>query len=303
MNRIGTKIDEVRIDGCMEKFAADLESIKGMGIEAVELPVHGLDAIVNGQLRYRRLEQALSILKNFKFVYSIHSPNPVNTMDRENPQLHADVLSASLEFARQVGAEVVVVHPGRFIPEELFGILPVRDLSRTEKEALLAQEVLMIQAIAGRFPDVTIAMENARPYLSQSPYTYAESIPDLKQQLGCINRENVKMNLDFGHLYMTATFYNFDPVKAVEKIRNLIAHTHIHDNFGGVVHHFEKQQTHQLPFGKGDSHMPVGWGKIPIQDILKIILPEYQGLLMMELRSRYFNDIEESARNLSAILR
>jgi hypothetical protein len=49
--------------------------------------------------------------------------------------------------------------------------------------------------------------------------------------------------------------------------------------------------------------MPVGWGKIPIQDILKIILPEYQGLLMMELRSRYFNDIEESARNLSAILR
>jgi sugar phosphate isomerase/epimerase len=88
----------------------------------------------------------------------------------------------------------------------------------------------------------------------------------------------------------------------VEKIRNLIAHTHIHDNFGGVVHHFEKQQTHQLPFGRGDSHMPVGWGKIPIHDILKIILPEYQGLLMMELRSRYFNDIEQSARNLSAIL-
>lgn len=302
MYLIGTKIDEVRIDGCMEKFTADLEAIKNMGINAVELPVHGLDAIINGKLHYRRMEEVLSVLKDFSFAYSIHSPNPLNTMDRENPQLHAEVLAASLEFADQVGASAVVVHPGRFIPEELFGIQQIRDLLQTEKEDLLEREALMIQTIAGQFPNVTIAMENARPYLSQSPYTYAELIPELKQQVLLINKENVKINLDFGHLYMASTFYNFDPIKAVEKIKGLIAHTHIHDNFGGVVHHFQKQQTHQLCLGKGDNHMPVGWGQIPISDILQTILPEYKGLFMMELRSRYFKHIKESAQNLSAIL-
>ncbi|SDU26140.1 sugar phosphate isomerase/epimerase family protein [Desulfobacula phenolica] len=302
MNRIGSKIDEVRIDGCMDKFQTDLEEIKKMGIHAIELPVHGLDAIINGKLHQRRVQEILGILKEFDFQYSVHAPNPLNLMDKENPDLHSDVLLASLEFAQQAGATVVVVHPGRFIPEEWFGLSSVPSISQKQKNDLLEQEALLLQTIADQYPDIIIAMENARPYLNQSPYTYAEFIPDLKHQVLCINKENVKINLDLGHLYMTSTFYNYDPVKAVSNIKDLIAHTHIHDNFGGVVNHYEKQQTHQLPFGKGDSHMPVGWGKIPIARIMEIILPVYKGLLMMELRSRYFNHIKESAENLSAML-
>nr|WP_319394763.1 ATP-binding cassette domain-containing protein [uncultured Desulfobacter sp.] len=60
--------------------------------------------------------------------------------------------------------------------------------------------------------------------------------------------------------------------------------------------------AHQLPFGPGDNHMPVGWGRLPIQAILEIILPEYEGLLMMEVRSRYFKDIPTSKTNLIHIL-
>ena len=48
--------------------------------------------------------------------------------------------------------------------------------------------------------------------------------------------------------------------------------------------------------------MPVGWGEAPIQEILSILLPTYQGMLMMELRSRYFNFIQESRDNLSSII-
>ena len=48
--------------------------------------------------------------------------------------------------------------------------------------------------------------------------------------------------------------------------------------------------------------MPVGWGQIPIRDILSIILPEYNGMLMMELRSRYFDYIAESRDNLAVIM-
>jgi probable addiction module antidote protein len=91
-------------------------------------------------------------------------------------------------------------------------------------------------------------------------------------------------------------------VAAVAPVKDLVVHTHVHDNFGGVVHHWEKQQTHQLPFGRGDSHIPVGFGKIPIQAILNLLLPDYDGLLIMELRSRYLPDTQTSLDNLSAIV-
>jgi sugar phosphate isomerase/epimerase len=124
----------------------------------------------------------------------------------------------------------------------------------------------------------------------------------LKHQVICVNRPNVKINLDFGHLYMTSLFHGYDLEAAVQSLWAFIAHTHIHDNFGGAVHHWEKQQTHQLPFGRGDSHMPVGRGNVPIGPILEILLPGYTGLLMMELRSRYFDDLQESKQNLEALI-
>lgn len=118
-----------------------------------------------------------------------------------------------------------------------------------------------------------------------------------------LEKINVRINLDFGHIHMTSTYYGYDLLEAVKSIKDLIIHTHIHDNFGHCVHHWEKQQTHQIPFGKGDSHMPVGWGSLPIKKILEILLPQYKGLLIMELRSRYFNYIKESKQNLINLLK
>ena len=48
--------------------------------------------------------------------------------------------------------------------------------------------------------------------------------------------------------------------------------------------------------------MPVGWGEVPITEILSTFIGSYQGLLIMELRSRYFESIEESKENLEGIL-
>jgi sugar phosphate isomerase/epimerase len=302
MNYIGASIDPVRIDGSLDRLSKDLQAFDKIGIQAVELPVHGLDAIFNGTLRTARTRQVMSLLSDFDFCYSIHSPNPVNLMDRKDPALHKAVLDASLEFARQIHAHVVVVHSGRFIVEEDFSVTPARSLTASEQHRMLEAEAQLLQELAGQYPDVMIALENARPYLSQSPYTYAECVGPLREQILRVNRDNVKINLDFGHLFMASRFYAFDAVAAVTQIRDLVVHTHVHDNFGGTVHHWEKQQTHQLPFGKGDSHMPVGYGQIPIQAILDILLPDYDGLLIMELRSRYFSDTKTSLDNLSALV-
>ncbi len=302
MLKIGTKIDEVRIDGDLQRLRQDLEYFSQAGLAAAELPVHGLDAIKNGRLDRAQLKRIKEIVRNFAGAFSVHAPNPLNLMDCSCRELHLSVFRASLEFAAEVGAGILVYHPGRYIPEVTFPIYGKNDLAEKDKQKLLAAEAEMLQELSAEYPEVTICLENARPYLFHSPYCYAERLEPLQAQIAKINRHNVKINLDFGHLYLSAKFYGFDPVRAAGAVKDLIAHSHVHDNFGNAVYHHEKQQTHQIPFGRGDAHMPVGWGEIPISEILATFLDSYTGLLMMELRGRYFSYTAESKENLEGIL-
>ncbi len=299
---LGAKIDEIRVDGNLSALRRDLGLLAGMQLKAVELPVHGLDVIRNGKPDKKRIHEIKNILEDFDFTCSVHAPNPVNLMDKEHPSLHASVLRSSAEFAGEIGSKVLVCHPGRFMPEEIFPLGVQVRMPDAEKEELLDREASIIEKISSEFPDVVICMENARPYLFHSPYCYAEKIDLLSKQVLKIGRQNVRINLDFGHLYMASRFYGFDPVLAASGIKHLIAHTHIHDNFGIVNFHHEKVQINLLPFGKGDAHMPVGWGEIPISEILSTFIDLFKGMLMMELRSRYLEDIPESKKNLERIL-
>lgn len=303
MRNIGFKIDEIRIDGDLAAFQRDLDHFAGMGLEAVEIPVHGLDVIKGGLPDDRRLKEVQEILKHYDFTYSVHSPNPLNLMDQWNPELHYSVFKASLEFSEAIGSKILVYHAGRFIPEESFPIQNGHSIKKEVARRLMEVEREQIHRLSEEYPSVTICIENARPYLYHSPYGYGERIDLLKEQVKAIGRPNVRINLDLGHLYMASHFYGFDPVEAVREISDLISHTHIHDNFGGAIYYHERIQTHQIPFGRGDSHMPVGWGQVPIADILSVFIGSYRGMLMMELRSRYFFQAEESKKNLLALLK
>ena len=303
MVEIGSKIDEVRIDGQTDRLRRDLESFAAMGLEALELPVHGLDAIVHGRLRHRQVGELKAILWDYGFAFSVHAPNPLNLMDGENGALHENVFRASLEFAAEIGAGVVVYHAGRYVAEEQFPIPGYAMLSEEERRELLDREARTVRVLADEYPAVCICIENARPYLYHSPYCYAENPRALLEQVVRIARPNVRINLDIGHLYLAAGHYGFDPVEAAAEIREFIAHVHVHDNFGLPVYYSEKQQTHLVPCGRGDAHMPVGWGEIPIGAILKTFAGSYDGLMITELRSRYFDHTKESIGNLKEILR
>jgi sugar phosphate isomerase/epimerase len=300
--RIGSKIDEVRVDGNLETLQKDLDQYVSLGLEAVEIPAHGLDVIKKGRIDPRRLKESRAILMDYDFDYSVHAPNPINLMDREQPELHVAVLRSSLEFAAEVGAQVVVYHAGRYVAEELFPVNGHRLFSETDARKLLDIEVRWLQSLACEFPDLLICVENARPYLIHSPYCYGESLESLGEIIREVACRNVGVNLDVGHLFMASEFYGFEPIAGVRGIRDLIFHSHLHDNFGGSVHAHEKQQTHQIPFGRGDSHMPIGWGAVPIGQILCEYLETYSGILMMELRSRYFHYTRESYANLRRIV-
>ena len=168
---------------------------------------------------------------------------------------------------------------------------------------MMENEAESLREIAGEYKDVCISMETARPYLKYSPYCYAERPGMLLEQAHRIDRKNVRLTLDVGHLFMASKFYGFDPVAAVRDMRGMIAHTHVHDNFGRSVFQHEKLQTQLVPFGRGDMHMPVGWGSVPIRDLLAEYADGYEGMYMMELRSRYFTHAEESFKNLMTVVK
>ncbi len=302
MQELGAKIDETMIDRSLPRLKTGLDVLREHEFLAVELPVHGLDAIRNGKLDYAQVMHVRELLSEYDFHYSVHSPDPVNLMDQNELDLHVAVLKASIEFALLINATVLVYHPGRYISEELFMLYEKHNISSDEKRKLLDKEALLLQRIADEYPEMTICMENSRPYLFHSPYCYAERLGHLADQVERINRKNIKINLDFGHLYLSSKHYGFDAIKAVKDVRLHIGHTHIHDNFGKVIFHHEKQQTRLVPFGRGDSHMPVGWGEIPFENILSTFIDGYEGMFMMELRGRYFDNLPESRDNLMAIL-
>ena len=303
MLRIGSNINEVRIDGSLKQLEKDLDAFVKFGLTAAEIGVHGTDVIRNGQLHPLRLTEVRQLLRDYPFAYSVHAPNPVNLMEEEELPMHLAALRSTLEFSREIGAEAVVYHPGRFQAEETFAPFGKLVIPAEKQQQLLAQEMDLLQQLADSYPEQVIAMENARPYRFHSPYCYAERIDLLKQQVEAIGRPNVGITLDTGHLNMSAKHYGFDQLAAVRSIAGLIKHCHIHDNFGGAVYFSEKQQTHQIPLGKGDSHMPIGWGNIDFASILGCFLKDYQGLLINELRGRYFDVTAESVVNLVRIAR
>ncbi len=302
MLNIGSNINEARVDGSLKALRHDLAAFRAFGLTAAEISIHGLDAVRNGRIDSRRALEIRSILADFPFSCSTHAPNPLNLMDSHSFGMHRDVLHASLEFSAMIGACCMVYHPGRYLAEEEFGIRGPLTMTEEEKQLLLDHEMEFLQEAADSFPEVTIAMENARPYLYHSPYCYAEFPRELVGQVQRINRKNVRMTLDFGHLHLSARHYGLDMVAEVRNAAPFIAHCHVHDNFGDSVYYTEKSQTQQLPFGRGDSHMPVGWGTVPFHELFGEFVASYSGLLICELRSRYFEQTGEAAANLAAIL-
>jgi len=196
----------------------------------------------------------------------------------------------------------MVYHPGRYLPEEEFASRGPLSLPQWEQQALLGREAELLQAAAAAFPNTIIAMENARPYLHHSPYCYAEIPQVLTDQIRRINRDNVRMKPRFRPPPSFRQFYGLDMLAEIRGAAPFIAHCHVHDNFGHSVYASEKIQTHQLPFGRGDSHMPVGWGNIPFKTLFAEFIQGYDGLLICELRSRYFEQTGEAAKNLASIL-
>ena len=136
-------------------------------------------------------------------------------------------------------------------------------------------------------------VENARPYLNAPGYCYGESLVLLARMIREVGHCSVGATLDIGHAYLAARRYGWNLYDGVEAVAPLVRHIHLHDNFGRCSASYERKQYEMAAMGRGDMHMPIGWGEIPVWPILQL-LPRYSGLVTLELRPRYRDKYREA---------
>ena len=295
MSCIGIRAEGCRLMSRPNELIHHLDMLYEIGYRAIEIVPESFDLIVCGERVKEHVDRLREILYRYPFSCTLHAPGKLNLWNVEYGSLHEKVFETSLALCRELGATVLTCHTGS--PSDNAG-LPLRDRPGVDEvfsKERIKRECDIIRRGSEKYEEVTIALENQRPYAGFSPWTYGERLTDLAQQVRTINRSNVGITLDTGHLNLSAFFYKEDPLKEISLIEDLIVHTHLHDNHGMPNFPGDRDKSNHLPFGLGDAHRIPGRGNFPFAAFFQF-LKGYKGIWMVELTDRYMckDDIVES---------
>ena len=300
---IGINADAGNLDGDMAKLRRELKNCVELGVSHVEIAPHGVGAIYDGQLIQSRTAEVQAMLAEYPLKCTVHGPNPMNLMNLNDIITERNLFQASIDFASQLGSEVLVYHAGRYLPEERFLLPKPAALTTRDRMVMWNMERALLRQMGDETGQrgITIVVENARPYLDARDYCYGEQLEGLAIMVSEVNHPRVGIALDIGHAYLSAGYYDYDLLKEVAAISAMVRHIHLHDNFGKACASYEKRQHELTATGRGDLHLPVGWGSAPVKDILDR-LPGYSGVITLEMRPRYRAYYREALDTLRALL-
>jgi sugar phosphate isomerase/epimerase len=270
-----------------ERRDEELTLARRLGYDAVEFGVDGTGMIFGGRLHPGMLRAALADFGRHEFWYSLHGPRSLDLRDRVNREAHLAVAAATLHLAREVGARVLVIHFEQRSPSP-------------EDETAFVEAIWRLSDDAG---SVLLGIENIE----------VERIEPVIECIRRVNRPNVVMTLDIGHAYLAAAQFGFDFFAAIRDALPLVRHVHMNDNFGRYdplrLENFTLYRTQTpadtFPLGKGDLHLPVGWGAIPLDRVFGL-LRGFDGTVIHEYRYPLFLPYAEAdqgaARRLIGLL-
>ncbi|NPV91853.1 MAG: sugar phosphate isomerase/epimerase [Firmicutes bacterium] len=300
---IGINADAGNLDGDMAKLRRELEYCVELGVSHVEIAPHGVGAVLNGRLNQDRTAEVQALLAEYPLKCTVHGPNPMNLMNLNEIITERNLFQASISFASQVGSEVLVYHAGRYLPEEQFLLRKPSAFTTRDRKVMWNMERMLLRQMGDEAGQrgITVVVENARPYLDARDYCYGEQLEVLAVMVREVNHPQVGIALDIGHAHLSARFYDYDLLAGVGEISSMVRHIHLHDNFGKACASYEKRQHELTATGRGDLHLPVGWGSAPVKEILNR-LPGYSGVITLEMRPRYRAYYREALDNLRALL-
>lgn len=313
---LGVDIPDTQVAGSRRVLIEALAHVQSKGYKLAELSLPSLNVIINGELVPQRVAAIKQALQPFDLRYSAHAPGRTNLAFGADSDMEYRVLEACVRFCGAIGAQVLVYHSGlQALDAARTGAAPLPgddELARgTEREAAALRKLAPLAADLG----VTIGMENGDPHLweyvvllrqGKAPDDLARYHARLRtaaivEQVEAVNHPGVRITLDLGHLYLATQALGEDYLDAIRTAAPWVCHLHINDNFGKLDAGVD-YEGYRLPYGEADLHLPPGWGAIPFAEAFAR-LDEFEGDIVLEIKSRYREHLDEALANTRRILR
>lgn len=249
----------------------ELTFLHDLGYDAVEISPDAFDLIFCGRLHSQLVNDVVPVLERHGFRYSVHSPAALDLRDLRDHELQLQMAESVVEFCRLIHAEVLVLH---FEQQSADPAVEAAFLNATRRLADRA-----------RNQRLRIGIENIE----------VERLAPVLEFVRRVDHPNVGLTFDVGHAFLAARYFGFDYLEAVRAARPLLIHLHVTDNFGRYdplrLENFTLYRTQRsrdiFPVGRGDLHLPVGWGAIPYDETFAA-LRGYQGSVITEYRYNLF---------------
>jgi len=275
--------------GLESALSKQLDFLKESRLETAELYPGRLDLIRNGMLNEKECSSVLDVLSSYNFTYTAHAPYKTNLASPSTLEISEKIAKSCIDFCAKAQAKILVLHSGYITSDN--------EASESESLEFLSDSVRRIAEYA-RGSGISIGIENGE----LGPTHLCRRIDWLVDVVKSIDMDNVGITFDFGHAYISAAYYQFDYLKAVEEALPYIIHAHVNDNYGRYDPLSPHDTNHDLNFGYGDLHLPIGWGTLPYKDVLGLVKGTYDGIYVLELRPRYREYYQQSIAKLRGLL-
>jgi sugar phosphate isomerase/epimerase len=260
-----------------------LSRIEELGASHAELSLGGADLVCGGRLLSQRVDRLARICARHRLGYTAHGPLAANFMDPVHLAAYKAAVAALLEVCGAVGATVLVQHSGR-----------VAASSDAEIERLHAQERDALRAMGdiGARHGVKLAVETLWVF---DRALYTATAARLAEEIRAVDHPFVCGTLDFSHVYLHSTFLGLDFLEQVKAFAPVAGHLHVHDSFGRPKLAPIHAPSEELAFGLGDLHLPLGWGDIPLDEVLPRLAVRDDTVFMIELPPQFAEEAPQVA--------
>jgi sugar phosphate isomerase/epimerase len=282
MSVVATGFNTKDVGGSVAQLEASLGHMAELGCTGAEITATGLDAVVACRLNAPQVAAVRAVMARFPFAYSMHAPIGINLMDEANAELQMKAALVSMELAAEIGAPVVVLHPGRCTPRDFVD----------RRGALMAWERERLAQVADRAQalGVRIAYENISPnpaVIAGQETSYSLDPAQLAEQIETLDHPAVIACLDISHAQQGAGLWGFDMVAACARLAPHVGHIHYSDSTGWPATIASRHMGEMHFFGLGDMHAPPGFGLVDFDALAAVMTVKPDTRTVIEIKPNF----------------
>lgn len=289
-NKIGVSMHPPAVQGELDRLEAELDEIEAAGADCAELVMLGLDIVSGGKILRARMDTLLSILARHRFEYTLHLPYELNLMHETAGEVYAELFRVGIEAAREASCGILIFHAGcstlseKNLAEYYYPRYGRSSIPELEAK-LIEAECRQLRELSDMAGDILLCLENG-PIYHPGQVSCGWTGKAMADFARLVDRPNFRLTYDIGHAWMLCKRSGRDFLQDAADALPCIGHLHMHDNCGRTLDMSRETFDHRILCGVGDIHLPLGWGNIPVADLLKVLAP-YSGIINLETEYRF----------------